>query len=174
MFISMGLVGIGSSYYHWNPTTTTLFWDRLPMTVSFMSIVSIIFTEKVNPKIGPYLLWPLIIMGVFSVTHWLYTELHPDMTGDMRLYIVVQIAPICLTPLIVSLYPNYFSHVGYMYTTTGLYIAAKFAELFDNQIYVLTGNIMSGHTLKHLLAGIGPFLLARMIVNRKILIFQQN
>ena len=34
MFLSLFAVAIGSSYYHWNPTTTTLFWDRLPMTIT--------------------------------------------------------------------------------------------------------------------------------------------
>ncbi|MBT3812899.1 MAG: hypothetical protein HOE45_04700 [Gammaproteobacteria bacterium] len=32
------LVAAGSSYYHWNPNNQTLVWDRLPMTICFMSL----------------------------------------------------------------------------------------------------------------------------------------
>src|SRR5215813_6215925 len=33
-FLGVFLTGIGSSYYHWDPKDDTLFWDRLPMTLS--------------------------------------------------------------------------------------------------------------------------------------------
>ena len=35
-FLSVIFVSLGSTYYHLDPTTETLFWDRLPMSVSFM------------------------------------------------------------------------------------------------------------------------------------------
>ena len=35
------LTGIGSAYYHWDPNDGTLFWDRLPMTISFAAIFSL-------------------------------------------------------------------------------------------------------------------------------------
>ena len=50
LFISTCFVSIGSAYYHLWPTTETLFWDRLPMTIAFMSIVTILLTEKVNDR----------------------------------------------------------------------------------------------------------------------------
>ncbi|MBT8229972.1 MAG: ceramidase, partial [Bacteroidia bacterium] len=39
-FSGIALCFFGSCYYHWHPTTETLVWDRLPMTVGFMALVS--------------------------------------------------------------------------------------------------------------------------------------
>src|SRR5262249_31672083 len=35
LFSGFLLTGFGSTYYHWNPSDETLFWDRLPMTLCF-------------------------------------------------------------------------------------------------------------------------------------------
>ncbi len=49
-FIGVLFTGIGSAYYHLNPSNETLFWDRLPMTISFMSFFSIVISEFVSTK----------------------------------------------------------------------------------------------------------------------------
>lgn len=54
-----------------------------------------------------------------------------------------------------------------MMATTGLYVAAKITETLDGQIYWLTAQTISGHTLKHVIAAIGPALLAKMLQLRK-------
>jgi len=36
-FCSVALVGFGSIYYHLDPNNRTLIWDRLPMTLAFIS-----------------------------------------------------------------------------------------------------------------------------------------
>lgn len=167
LFGSSCLVALGSAYYHVWPSTETLFWDRLPMTIAFMSIITILLTEKVNARIGPKTLLPLTIIGLFSVCWWLFTELHPNRVGDLRLYIVVQSAPILLTPLMLCFYPHQYTHTGYMHATTGLYIVAKLSEVLDGPIYHITNHIISGHSLKHIVAALGPVLLAKMLHERK-------
>ncbi len=167
LFSSTSLVAIGSAYYHLWPTTETLFCDRLPMTIAFMSIVTILLTEKVDSKWGPRTLLPFVSIGMFSVFWWLFTELHPDRIGDLRLYIVVQSAPVLLTPILLELYPHRYTHTEYMHATTGLYVVAKLCEVFDYQIYRSTFEIVSGHSLKHIVAAMGPFLLAKMLQLRK-------
>jgi len=44
---------------------------------------------------------------------------------------------------------------------------AKLAEHFDVKIYKLTSGIISGHTLKHILAAIGLYLLILYFQKRK-------
>ena len=44
-----------------------------------------------------------------------------------------------------------YTHGAYIFGVLALYAAAKAAEALDAQIYAL-GGIVSGHTLKHLLA----------------------
>jgi len=60
-------VGFGSSYYHLNPNNETLVWDRLPMTIAFMGLYSIILSEFISVKVGKMLLIPFITLGIFSV-----------------------------------------------------------------------------------------------------------
>jgi len=74
LFLGIALVGLGSSYYHLSPDNATLVWDRLPMTMAFMALYSIIISEFVSPATGRRLLWPLLALGAFSVLYWAYTE----------------------------------------------------------------------------------------------------
>src|SRR5262249_28917840 len=76
LFLGFLLTGFGSAYYHLDPDDSTLFWDRLPMAVSFMAILAIGIEERVDAKAGTILLWPLIALGVFSLYLW-------RLTGDL-------------------------------------------------------------------------------------------
>jgi len=67
LFLGILLTGFGSSYYHLDPSDRTLFWDRLPMAISFMAILAITVEERVNARAGAVLLWPLIAIGVLSL-----------------------------------------------------------------------------------------------------------
>jgi hypothetical protein len=166
LFTSSSCIAIGSSYYHWTPNTSTLFWDRLPMTVSFMSIVDILLIEKVDPKLGKKMFLPLLGVGVGSLVWWAITEYFDHLHGDLRLYVLVQSAPILMTPIVIGLYPNHYTHSNYMLITCGFYAMAKIAEYLDHFIFSITFKIVSGHTLKHLIAGAGLFYLPIMLKRR--------
>lgn len=49
-----------------------------------------------------------------------------------------------------------------------LYAVAKVAETFDQEIYDLE-QIVSGHTIKHLLAAVAIYLIVRMLQKRRVL-----
>lgn len=166
LFVSGSCVAVGSSYYHWEPTTYTLFWDRLPMTITFMSTVSALITERVNSDIGRRSVVPLQFIGVGSVVYWLATELYS--VGDLRPYIVVQAAPVLMTPIMFALYDSAYTHSHYMLYTVTCYVIAKITEHYDAAIFKATDEFVSGHTLKHVIAGIGFFFLSEMIRVRRI------
>jgi Ceramidase len=67
LFLGFVLTGIGSTYYHWAPSDSTLFWDRLPMTLSFAAIFSLTAQERVGRRVGSILLWPMLVIGVASL-----------------------------------------------------------------------------------------------------------
>ena len=46
--MGVGLVAVGSSYYHWRPNNARLVWDRLPMTVGFMSLIAVVLSETLD------------------------------------------------------------------------------------------------------------------------------
>src|SRR5215475_9791432 len=49
------MTGFGSAYYHLDPNDRTLFWDRLPMSIGFMVILSIVIGERLGAKAGAIL-----------------------------------------------------------------------------------------------------------------------
>jgi hypothetical protein len=104
-FLGVFLTGIDSSYYHWNPDDGTLFWDRLPMTLSFAAIVALVVGERVSPRARAILLWPALAIGVLSLLLWRWTD-------DLRLYFWVQFFPGLAVILLFLLYPlNTLGHV---------------------------------------------------------------
>jgi Ceramidase len=156
---AVAIVGLGSAFYHLNPSNATLVWDRLPMTVAFMTLFSAVLADRVSWRVGRAMLWPLVIAGIVSIAWWVLTE--QAGAGDLRAYAIVQFLPMLLVPLVLLLWRN-----GSGVTTQPLvaalavYAVAKGAELADFAIWNATG-FVSGHTLKHLLAALAAWLIVR-------------
>lgn len=147
------LVGFGSGYYHWAPDNQTLVWDRLPMTIAFMSLFSLVIAERVNARVGYLLFLPLLVIGAGSVWYWGYTE--SIGAGDLRPYALVQFLPMVLILMMLYLFPSTLGGTRYMIWCLGYYLLAKALEHFDDQVFALLGGVVSGHSLKHMAAAAG-------------------
>jgi len=167
LFISVIFVSFGSSYYHLDPNNQTLFWDRLPIIIVAMAYFSAIFMERVNPKLGLYLLLPMMILGAGCVMQWEHSELIG--LGDLRFYVWSQFYPIAMILLMLLLYPPKYTGGYYIFASLGWYAIAKICEIFDHGIYELTHQIISGHTLKHIIAAIGLYFIVLYLKHRHML-----
>src|SRR5262245_44675773 len=145
LFAGIFLTGFGSSYYHWSPTDDALFWDRLPMTLGFGAILSIVVAERLDARVGAILLWPMLVLGVLSLIWW-------RQTGDLRLYAWVQFFPCLALPVLLVLFPAKYTNAFYWVIAAALYVGAKVLEYTDTAVYAALGQLLSGHTLKHLAA----------------------
>jgi hypothetical protein len=145
------LVSMGSAYYHLDPTPQSLVWDRLPMTLAFMAIFSMVVSDRVSEKLGARLLWPLVLLGVASVTYWYWSEVQGR--GDLRPYVIVQFLPMLIIPMLISLYYGKHMLSAFLWATLFTYALAKVAEYFDPAIFAWLG-FWSGHTIKHLLSAL--------------------
>jgi len=159
IFLGIFLTGFGSSYYHWNPTDGTLFWDRLPMTLCFMAILAVMIEERVSARAGAVLLWPLLAVGVLSLLLWRWTD-------DLRLYAWVQFFPCLALPVLFLLVPPKYTGTSYWIIAAGFYALAKLLELYDRAVHS-AGAILSGHTLKHLAAAAACFAVLRYFQTRR-------
>lgn len=137
------MVALGSSYYHLSPNSDTLFWDRLPMTIVFMSLFATTIGERIDMRIGRLSLIPLLAIGIASVIYW-------KTTGDLRFYAVVQFYPMLAIPLLLICRPARYSHELCAVAMIALYPIAKLAELFDHQLAFVTTT--GGHPWKHVIA----------------------
>lgn len=152
-FLGIVLVAFGSGYYHLYPTNATLVWDRLPMTVAFMSLFSLIIMERIHRKAGLYVLPLLVLCGVGSVWYWDYTE--KIGRGDLRPYVLVQFFPMIAILWILYGFRARYSGTLYLLMTLVWYMGAKVLEHYDSEIFDMTDSLVSGHSLN-----ISPLFLA--------------
>lgn len=161
LFTGVLLTGFGSAYYHLNPNNNTLVYDRIPMTIVFMSFLAATVSERINAKWGTILLFPLVVIGIGSVLYWHLTELKG--IGDLRFYGLVQFYPVLFIPLVLVLFPSQQTNAGLsdLAWIVVWYVIAKLFEHYDWQIYSV-GNLISGHTLKHLAAAMSCWYLVKL------------
>jgi hypothetical protein len=163
-FLGVALTGFGSGWYHLKPSTESLFWDRLPMTLAFMSLLAAMIQERMSLRVGILLLKPLILVGAATIIYWRVTE--NAGAGDLRFYGLVQFYPMVAIPLMLLLFPPRYSHGHYFWWLFIAYGLAKVVEHFDDALFSLTG-FLSGHSLKHLLAALGTWGLVWMVRRRE-------
>lgn len=161
-FASIAAVSLGSGYYHFTPSNGSLFWDRLPMTIGFMTLFSLVVGDRVHAKLGKLLVWVLVSAGILSLVYWAWTQALGR--GDLRFYALVQFYPIFAIPLICALTKEYrFTPMKYILWLFVWYAGAKVLELFDTEIFNLFGGIVSGHSIKHLFSAIAVLVVLRML-----------
>lgn len=163
-FAGVLLTALGSGYYHLAPTNERLFWDRMPMTIGFMSLFAAQLGERTDPRITKAMLIPLLILGFASVLYWDVTERAHH--GDLRPYVFVQGFPIVALIVMLAVYPPRYDGARYLWLTIAFYALAKILESHDARIFALTGNLVSGHALKHLAAGAATAMLLLMLKTR--------
>jgi hypothetical protein len=163
-FFGILLTAFGSAWYHLAPDTDRLFWDRLPMAIAFMALFAAVLADRVSPALVSRLLWPLIALGAASVLYWRLTEQWGR--GDLRPYALVQYYAIVAIALILLLYPARHTRSGMLWAAAGGYVLAKIFELCDEPVLRATG-FVSGHTLKHITAGLATGFILWMLVLRR-------
>lgn len=149
LFGGVVLTTFGSSWYHLAPSTARVVWDRLPMAIAFMGLLTAVIAERVHPRIARVLFAPLVAAGAGSVVYWYVTQLAGH--GDLRAYAVVQFGSLMLVVLTLALYRSPDRGAAWLGTGLALYGVAKIFEMSDRPVYAALG-IVSGHTLKHVAA----------------------
>jgi hypothetical protein len=158
LLLGLALVAFGSGYYHSNPNSATLVWDRLPMTVVFMSLLAATIGERTTMSAGKWLLLPLLAAGIGSVLWWVET-------GDLRAYGLVQFYPVAALPLMLGLFPPRYTGTRGLWAMVGFYVLAEILESGDGAI----GAVLStgGHPWKHLAAAAAMGCYVRTVAGRR-------
>jgi hypothetical protein len=82
---------------------------------------------------------------------------------------MVQFYTLLVILLLLWLFPARYSRGADLIVAMGFYVLAKILESLDRPVYNL-GHIISGHTLKHLMAALGIYWVFRMLARRRHLI----
>jgi hypothetical protein len=152
-YLGIFLTSIGSMYYHHQPCSQTLVWDRLPIIGDYICIIT-----------GKRMLFPLLLLGIISIIYWQMTKSKGH--EDLRFYALIQFLPIVLITVILLLYKSSNQFTKTYWLILVVYIIAKVCEASDELIFAHV-HFISGHTLKHLIAALAPFIYLLALTNKK-------
>ena len=164
LFISVIMASLASTYYHLAPDNARLVWDRFPIAIGIVTLLSIVLIERIDTNIGFILLPCLILFGVGSVIYWDWGEQFG--LGNLNYYIVVQFYSILAIILLSKYFSSRYTRGAGIYVVIILYAFAKLAETLDHEIYSL-GQVISGHSVKHLFVGMAVFWIVHMLQKRR-------
>lgn len=163
-FAGLVLTGLGSAYYHWAPGSARLAWDRLPLAITLVGLLDAVVAERVGVRAALRLLGPLVAIAAGSVGYWVLTEQRG--AGDLRPYALVQFYPLVAVPLMLWLLPARYTGSAGLLAAAGIYAVAKLPELADAWVFSTT-RVISGHTIKHLVAALAGYSVVRMLRQRR-------
>lgn len=164
-FSGVFLTTFGSGYYHLAPSNDTLLWDRMPMTIAFAGLFAAVIGEYRSVALGRRLLPFFFVIGLGSVVYWYWTE--SQGVGDLRPYAIVQFLPMLAVPAIILVSKRRRDIGRYVWFMIAYYVLAKLLEHFDAFIYDQLA-FVSGHSLKHIAASLGPVALAIGLSRRRL------
>lgn len=163
-FAGVLLTAFGSAWYHLKPSTSRLFWDRLPMAIAFMALFAAMLAERISIYWSRMLLLPFVFSGAASVVIWRISE--DKGAGDLRFYLFVQLFPMAALPLMMLLFRPRYSRGIELFLVMLVYAGAKALEHFDAKVWELTSRAVGGHALKHVVAAFASWLILDMLKKR--------
>lgn len=146
-FAGLLLTAGGSAWYHGQPDDAGLVIDRAGMAVAFAGLLGLAVAGRVSERAGALLGLAVLVLAPLAIRVW-------SSTGNVLPWAALQFGGMALIvwlawqkPLAAALDVRW----GWVIVAYG---AAKLLELNDHAIFDLTGHLVSGHTLKHLVAAL--------------------
>lgn len=165
-FAGLIVTALGSTYYHLNPSDSSLALDRLGMVASFAGMLGLAAAQRVSLRAGLATVLAVLLMGHSTVAVWAET-------GNLLSWAVLQGGGMVMLLVLAMCRPvAQTSAVALPSTTVALlpvvlvYTLAKFLELADQPIFELTHQLVSGHSLKHAVAALAAWPVIRFMHNQ--------
>ncbi len=150
------VTGAGSAVYHWNPSDASLVLDRLGIVIVIAAFIALLMAEfdVADSRLAFSI---LLLAGISSLLCWVYL-------GDLRPYGVFQGFPLILFLVGSVFFPRMHARHGMLWLATIGYVLAKVCEFLDQTVYGM-GGVVSGHTLKHVLAGVALWITVEWLLH---------
>jgi hypothetical protein len=140
-----------SAMYHLQPDNAGLLWDRGGMVLAFAGLLGLAARQGVSARAGVALAAAVMLLGPVSVQVW-------AMSGNLLPWGVLQFGGMGLIVGLAWLRPQaagarQAQRLPIRWSLLiALYALAKVLELGDHQVFEWTGQLISGHSLKHIVA----------------------
>lgn len=165
-FAAVGSVCIGSGIYHLAPTHTTLLGDRLTMTLAYGALLPLTLAERWSPRTGAAAWGPVVALCVASAAYWIASEWLG--TGNIVPYAIVQGAVMLGWPALMLARSSSYDSTAQLWAAFACAVACKGIEVFDRPVFALTGHILSGHSVHHLLGAAAAWFVWTHVRDRQI------
>ncbi|KRH99931.1 hypothetical protein [Curvibacter sp. PAE-UM] len=144
-FAGLILTALCSSWYHWAPDNAGLAVDRLGMTVAFAGLLGLGVASHVSTRAGQCFAWAVLLCGPLSV--WVWTA-----SGNLLPWALLQGGGLLLLLVLAVMKPLPGALAVRWGLVVAIYAVAKALEQYDAAVFEWTGQLVSGHSLKHLVA----------------------
>ncbi len=145
-FAGLLFTALASAWYHWQPDDARLAIDRASMVVAFAGLIGLAAADRVSPRAGVMLALAVLALGPLSVWVWW-------VSGNALPWAVLQFGGMLLVLWLASHRPLPGALAVRWAAVIMIYAAAKLLEYTDHAVYALTSHVISGHSLKHVVAG---------------------
>lgn len=166
-FAAIALTGFGSAYYHLAPDDARLVWDRLPIALACAALPVALLADHYGDRHRLSILrglLPALAIGAATVGWWSY-GFRSGSGGNLVPYFALQTYAVAVTCYLLLAQPARYSHRGDLWVVIAMWGLARVVEWLDGLLYA-DGYLLSGHTLKHLLAAFAAAWVLRMIRRR--------
>jgi hypothetical protein len=116
------------------------------MTLVLAALFALVLADRVHPAFARAAWWPFALLGAISVLWWAGT-------GDLYLYLVVRVGVGVGIVCLLLLRRGRRTQAWWLVAAIALDVVMTIAERLDHEIFAATGGLVSGHSVKHLLAG---------------------
>ena len=147
LYINIILLSFTSIYYHLNPNKDSIIYDMIFVVGTHTAAIMYLLNKDIKNYI--------YILGIYSVYYaYIY--------DDRRLYELIKYSS--------SIYFIYHIYINkrlsnYSYLLILFYLIQDYVAKYDKYIYNITNQIISGHTLKHIIGSINIFIVIYLLNN---------
>ena len=135
-----------SAAYHLQPADAGLVWDRGGMVLAFAGLLGLAAMRSVSTRAGLALAAVVMVLGPMSVFAW-------SVTGNVLPWAVLQFGGMALILGCALMRPVQMQELPVRWgMLIAIYALAKLLEVGDHVVFEWTGQVVSGHTLKHVVA----------------------
>ena len=144
-FVGLVLTSVGSTVYHLRPDDAGLLWDRLGMVLPFAGLLGLAAASRVSARAGAAAAGTVLLAGPLAVLWWSHS-------GNLLPWAVVQLGGMLVVLALACLPRRDGALALHLGAVMALYALAKLFEAADHAVFEATGQAVSGHSLKHVLA----------------------
>lgn len=145
-FIGLLVTAAASSWYHLAPDDLGLAIDRAAMGIAFAGLLALLAATRVSARAAVALAAALLVLAPASVLAWFHT-------GNVLSWALVQFGGMAVLLLVLATAPALPAALPVRWSLVLLaYAVAKLFEVNDHALHAATGELLSGHTVKHVVA----------------------